>query len=55
MANLIALQRYIRRRVLANKIDRMGKSRDLIELWWHPDAKGGWLAKRELLKEVSAM
>ena len=54
-SNLISLQWYIKKRVLANRIERIGRCRDLIELWWHPDAKGGWFAKQELLKEVSAM
>ena len=45
---LIKLQKWIRKIILANKMIRLAKSKKFAEIYYSPDCKGGWWAKKEL-------
>lgn len=45
---IITIQQHIRRHLLRKKINNLCKNRHIIELYYHPDNKGGYFAKKRL-------
>lgn len=53
--NLKNIQRIYRRSKLATKLTALAAAREFIELWWHPESKGGFFAKKNLETALQAM
>jgi antitoxin component YwqK of YwqJK toxin-antitoxin module len=48
--NIISLQKRIRKNQLALKIENLVKQEGFIQSWYHPDNKGGWMAKKKMME-----
>lgn len=47
---LIKLQRWARNVILSRRLVALARNQQFIELWCHPECKGGWFAKQGQLK-----
>lgn len=43
------LQKWFIRMTLINRLKRTAKNKKFIELWWHPDHKGGYFHKKSMM------
>lgn len=53
--NISRLQTMYRKNKLSFKLKMLAKNRKFVELWWSPDSKGGYYAKKSIERAVREM
>lgn len=49
---VLKLQRFFRRIILVRAMIRLANNRKFIEIYYHPDSKGGWIAKKNIYSSL---